>query len=137
MSNYRSTIQLDFHDQRGPLFTSSVENIVAKSQEDGRQVKCYNLDWIYVKNSLSQKHNQLINFVDTDENYILFLGSLLSTWALSMSILQAEVSCNFHCLKAPPLPSMTVPPYSCISRNFPNVTFSRVTLSFPRSDISH
>ena len=54
-----------------------MENIAAKSQEDGRKVTCYDLDCIYVKNSLSQKHNQLISFLDTDDHYILFLGSLL------------------------------------------------------------
>jgi hypothetical protein len=56
-----------------------MENIAAKSQEDRRKVTCYDLDFIYVKNSLSQKHNQLICFLDTDDHYILFLGSLLST----------------------------------------------------------
>jgi hypothetical protein len=54
-----------------------MENIAAKSQEDGRKMTCYDLYCIYVKNSLSQKHNQLISFLDTDDHYILFLGSLL------------------------------------------------------------
>jgi Holliday junction resolvase-like predicted endonuclease len=46
-------------------------DMLPKSKEDGRQVTC-NIDWINVKNSLNQKHNKLINFLDTGEHYILF-----------------------------------------------------------------